>query len=135
MISSTPTMISSPIIKNMEGKDNEKNKYTPIPHFPACLGGEWKNLVKTPYLKTTMRFSAGKSLPPHHFPSMAHITVLSGSIQIDDLQSNQAYILQANHDCMIPALLVHEIQFLEDVEFEFELNSNDMIIYWDLEER
>ncbi|KAI9481213.1 MAG: hypothetical protein EXX96DRAFT_618163 [Benjaminiella poitrasii] len=131
MISSTST-ISSSIISNSEDKESQ---YTPIPYFPACLGGEWKNLVKTPYLKTTMRFSAGKSLPPHHFPCMTHITVLSGSIQIDDLQSNQAYILYANNDCMIPALLVHEIQFLEDVEFEFELNSKDMIIYWDLEER
>ncbi|KAI8991279.1 hypothetical protein BDF20DRAFT_909082 [Mycotypha africana] len=110
-------------------------KYTSIPHFPACLGGEWKNVVKFPYLKTTMRFKAGTSLPPHHFPTMSRITVLSGSIQIDDLQSSQAYILRETEDCVIPALLVHEIQFLEDVEFEFELNSNEMIIYWDLEER
>lgn len=66
---------------------------------------------------------------------MSRITVLSGSIQIDDLQSSQAYILHTKEDCVIPALLVHEIQFLEDVEFEFELNSNDMIIYWDFEER
>lgn len=73
--------------------------------------------------------------PPHHFPTMSRITVLSGSIQIDDLQTSQAYILNENEDCVIPALLVHEIQFLEDVEFEFELNSNDMIVYWDLEER
>jgi hypothetical protein len=66
---------------------------------------------------------------------MSRITVLKGSIQIDDLQTSQAYILNASEDCVIPALLVHEIQFLEDVEFEFELNSNDMIVYWDFEER
>lgn len=66
---------------------------------------------------------------------MSRITVHSGSIQIDDLQTSQAYILHANDDCVIPALLVHEIQFLQDVEFEFELNSNEMIIYWDFEER
>lgn len=66
---------------------------------------------------------------------MSRITLLSGSIQIDDLQSSQAYVLNANEDCVIPALLVHEIQFLEDVEFEFELNSKDMYIFWDFEER
>jgi hypothetical protein len=64
---------------------------------------------------------------------MSRITVLSGSIQIDDLQTSQAFILNENEDCVIPALLVHEIQFLQDVEFEFELNSNDMVFY--LEER
>ncbi|GAN01574.1 hypothetical protein MAM1_0009c01007 [Mucor ambiguus] len=129
MISSTS--ISSQVIKTSATSD----QYTPIPHFPACLGGEWKNIIKTPYLKTTMKFRAGTSLPPHHFPTMSRITVLSGSIQIDDLQTSQAYILRESEDCVIPALLVHEIQFLQDVEFEFELNSNDMIIYWDFEER
>ncbi|KAG1123326.1 hypothetical protein G6F42_010659 [Rhizopus arrhizus] len=129
MISSTS--ISSPVIKTTATSD----QYTPIPHFPACLGGEWKNIIKTPYLKTTMKFRAGTSLPPQHFPTMSRITVLSGSIQIDDLQTSQAYILRESEDCVIPALLVHEIQFLQDVEFEFELNSNDMIIYWDFEER
>ncbi|CAO3628790.1 unnamed protein product [Mucor hiemalis] len=129
MISSSS--ISSPVVKTTCVQD----QYTPIPHFPACLGGEWKNLVKTPYLKTTMKFRAGASLPPHHFPTMSRITVLSGAIQIDDLQTSQAYVLHASEDCVIPALLVHEIQFLQDVEFEFELNSTDMIIYWDFEER
>lgn len=66
---------------------------------------------------------------------MSRIKVLSGSIQIDDLQTSQAYVLYESEDCIIPALLVHEIQFLQDVEFEFELNSKDMIIYWDFEER
>lgn len=74
--------------------------------------------------------------PPHHFPSKAHITVLKGSIQIDDLESSQAYILRESEDCTIPALLVHEMQFTEDVEFEFELeNLNELVIYWDMEER
>lgn len=50
--------ISSPIVKTASNQD----QYTPIPHFPACLGGEWKNLVKSPYLKTTMKFRAGASL-------------------------------------------------------------------------
>lgn len=56
MISSSS--ISSPVVKTTCVQD----QYTPIPHFPACLGGEWKNLVKTPYLKTTMKFRAGASL-------------------------------------------------------------------------
>lgn len=56
MISSTS--LSSPIVKTILNQD----QYTAIPHFPACLGGEWKNLVKTPYLKTTMKFRAGTSL-------------------------------------------------------------------------
>ncbi|KAI8987060.1 hypothetical protein BDB01DRAFT_593144 [Pilobolus umbonatus] len=111
------------------------NEYTPIPQFPASLGGEWKSLVKTPYLKTTMRFKAGTTLPPHHFPSLSRITLLSGCIQIDDLQLSQAYIINDSEDCCIPPFLVHELQFLEDTEFVFELNSNDMIIYWDFEER
>ncbi|OBZ88876.1 hypothetical protein A0J61_03075 [Choanephora cucurbitarum] len=127
MISSVHTSL----LKNKQSEDH----YTPIPQFPACLGGQWKNLTITPYLKTTMKFSAGTSLPPHHFPAMSRITVLSGSIQIDDLQTSQAYILHASENCVIPALLVHELQFLEDVEFEFELNSNEMTIYWDFEER
>lgn len=66
---------------------------------------------------------------------MSRITILSGSIQIDDLQTSQAYILNASEDCVIPALLVHELKFLEDVEFEFELNSKEMYIFWDMEER
>lgn len=57
MISSTS--ISSTIL-NKESKQNDE--YTPIPHFPACLGGEWKNIVKTPYLKTTMKFKAGTTM-------------------------------------------------------------------------
>jgi hypothetical protein len=56
MISSTA--ISSPAVKYIAIQD----QYTPIPHFPACLGGKWKNIVKTPYLKTTMKFKAGTSL-------------------------------------------------------------------------
>lgn len=57
MISSTAT-ISSSAVKSFTTQD----QYTAIPHFPACLGGEWKNIVKTPYLKTTMKFKAGASL-------------------------------------------------------------------------
>jgi hypothetical protein len=57
MISSTA--ISSPTVKTSIAIQDQ---YTPIPHFPACLGGEWKNIVKTPYLKTTMKFRAGTSL-------------------------------------------------------------------------
>ncbi|RCH98385.1 hypothetical protein CU097_014454 [Rhizopus azygosporus] len=110
--------------------------YVPIPQFPACFDGQWKNITKNPHLKTIMKFKAGTTLPPHHFPSKAHITVLKGSIQIDDLESSQAYILRESEDCTIPALLVHEMQFTEDVEFEFELeNLNELVIYWDMEER
>jgi hypothetical protein len=58
MISSTS--ISSPVIKT--SSTSTTDQYTPIPHFPACLGGEWKNIIKTPYLKTTMKFRAGTSL-------------------------------------------------------------------------
>ncbi|KAI9020192.1 hypothetical protein CLU79DRAFT_222829 [Phycomyces nitens] len=112
-----------------------KSHYTAIPSFPACLGGEWKNLVKKPYLKATMRFTMGTVLPPHHFPSVSRIEVISGSIQVNDLQSGEAYLIGPGQDCMVPALLVHEVQCIEDVEFEFAMNRDDMVIYWDLEER
>jgi hypothetical protein len=59
MISSTS--ISSPVIPS-SNTDIIHEEYTPIPHFPACLGGEWKNLIKSPYLKTTMKFRAGTTL-------------------------------------------------------------------------
>lgn len=56
-------MLSSTSLSNSNVKTvSNQDQYTSIPHFPACLGGEWKNLVKTPYLKTTMRFRAGASL-------------------------------------------------------------------------
>ncbi|KAG0745596.1 hypothetical protein G6F57_009208 [Rhizopus arrhizus] len=110
--------------------------YVPIPHLPACLNGKWKQITNSPCLRTIMRFKAGTLLPPHHFPFDSRITVLKGTIQIDDLQSSQAYLLRESEDCTVPALLVHEMQFLEDVEFEFELkDSSDLIIYWDFEER
>jgi hypothetical protein len=59
MSSSNTTSITSAVVKTTL---SNQDHYTPIPHFPACLGGEWKNLVKTPYLKTTMKFRAGTSL-------------------------------------------------------------------------
>ncbi|KAG1473096.1 hypothetical protein G6F56_001149 [Rhizopus delemar] len=112
------------------------NSYIPIPQIPATLGGQWRNTIRIPHFQTVMKFKAGTSLPPHHFPTSARITVLKGLIQIDDLQSSQAYVLQASESCMIPSLLVHEMQFLEDVEFKLELNKiNDLVIYWDFEER
>ena len=56
MLSSTS--IASSIVKT----DLNQDQYTPIPHFPACLGGQWKNIIKLPYLKTTMKFRAGATL-------------------------------------------------------------------------
>lgn len=97
----------------------------------------WYNIGKHILQSVCVYISAYTFMkPPHHFPSKAHITVLKGSIQIDDLESSQAYILRESEDCTIPALLVHEMQFTEDVEFEFELeNLNELVIYWDMEER
>ncbi|KAI9273627.1 hypothetical protein BY458DRAFT_555329 [Sporodiniella umbellata] len=110
--------------------------YVPIPQIPASLHGLWKNTIKSPHLQTVMKFKAGTLLPPHHFPAIAHIHVLKGTIRIDDLQSCQAYVLQTAESCMIPSFLVHEIQFLEDTEFKLELNGQeDWVIYWDFEER
>ncbi|KAI7863172.1 hypothetical protein BDF14DRAFT_1745642 [Spinellus fusiger] len=112
-----------------------KSIYGPIPLIPACLGGQWKNVVKTPYLKATMRFTTGTTLPQHHFPAVIRMEVLYGSIRVNDYQNGEAFLLTSGQDCMIPAMLVHELQCLEDVEIEFCMNYHEWVIFWDLEER
>ena len=39
-----------------------QSDYVPIPQFPASLDGQWKQITKTPYFKTIMKFKAGRSL-------------------------------------------------------------------------
>lgn len=127
-----------PVVKSKKSvrKDNSQTpKFVAIPSFPRTLPGEWVVVRQEPNMEAVMRFPASSDLPPHHHPFDLHISVLVGTILLEDLTASQAYLIEAGQQYSIPATHVHEIQCLTETYLHCSFEAGEFVVYWDLGER